>query len=53
MTIENNGEYEASTFTSIEIHRKTQLDLNSGLLLMHTVQHATKPITFYVHLQTF
>ena len=53
MTIENNGEDEASTCTSIEIHRKTQLGLNSGLLLMHTVHHANKPITFYAHLQTF
>ena len=33
-------------FTSIEIYRKTQLGLNSGLLLMHTVHHVNIPDIF-------
>ena len=47
MTIENQS--KTITFTSVEIYRKTQLGLNSGLLLMHAVHHANIPNIFYVH----
>ena len=33
-------------FTSIEIYSKTQLGLNSGLLLMHAVHYAKYQIYF-------
>ena len=48
--LKNLSDNKVITFTSIEIYRKTQLGLNSGLLLMHAVHQANIPNIFYVHL---